>query len=300
LLCAAPFTPSAHKLAGSPSLFNVSDLLMPGDQINRPLTMAGPKSAARAEQSRITMSDPVRPRRSMRFRGRSYIAFVLTPEPPIFEWLADLDAWIARSAGFFIGQPVVLDLSAVTLSKTAIAHLLAELQTREIRIMGIEGANPADLGPELPPLLKGGRGAGAVEKIEKPEVIDPVEPPARETEQAAAPTAPEPGSLLLETPVRSGQSIVFPAGDVTVLGSVASGAEIIAGGSIHVYGTLRGRAMAGSTGNPRARIFCNKVEAELLAIDGYYRTAEDMEPSLRSRPIQAWLQGDVMLIAPLN
>lgn len=262
--------------------------------------MAGPKSAARAEQSRITMSDPVRPRRSMRFRGRSYIAFVLTPEPPIFEWLADLDAWIARSAGFFIGKPVVLDLSAVTLSKAAIAHLLAELQTREIRIMGIEGANPADLGPELPPLLKGGRGTEAVEKIEKPEVIDPVEPPARETEQAVAPTAPEPGSLLLETSVRSGQSIVFPAGDVTVLGSVASGAEIIAGGSIHVYGTLRGRAMAGSTGNPRARIFCNKVEAELLAIDGYYRTAEDMEPSLRSRPIQAWLQGDVMLIAPLN
>ncbi|MFL5068221.1 MAG: septum site-determining protein MinC [Xanthobacteraceae bacterium] len=246
------------------------------------------------------MSDPVRPRRSMRFRGRSYIAFVLTPEPPIFEWLADLDAWIARSAGFFIGKPVVLDLSAVTLSKAAIAHLLAELQTREIRIMGIEGANPADLGPELPPLLKGGRAAGAVEKIEKPEVVDPVEPPARETEQAVAPTALEPGSLLLETSVRSGQSIVFPAGDVTVLGSVASGAEIIAGGSIHVYGTLRGRAMAGSTGNPRARIFCNKVEAELLAIDGYYRTAEDMEPSLRSRPIQAWLQGDVMLIAPLN
>jgi septum site-determining protein MinC len=110
----------------------------------------------------------------------------------------------------------------------------------------------------------------------------------------------EPGSLLIDSPVRSGQSIVFPAGDVTVLGSVASGAEIIAGGSIHVYGALRGRALAGSNGNPRARIFCNKVEAELLAIDGFYRTAEDMEPSLRSRPIQAWLQGEVMLIAPLN
>jgi septum site-determining protein MinC len=247
------------------------------------------------------MSDPIRPRRSMRFRGRSYIAFVLTPEPPIFEWLADLDAWIARSAGFFIGKPVVLDLAAVTLSKAAIAHLLAELQTREIRIMGIEGANPADLGPELPPLLKGGRAAGAVETFEKAEATEPVERPAApESPSPAASATPEPGSLVLETPVRSGQSIVFPAGDVTVLGSVASGAEIIAGGSIHVYGTLRGRAMAGSTGNPRARIFCNKVEAELLAIDGYYRTAEDMEPSLRSRPIQAWLQGDVMLIAPLN
>jgi len=227
----------------------------------------------------------------MRFRGRSYIAFVLTPEAPVFDWLADLDAWTRRSAGFFLGKPVVLDLSALALSKDAVAHLIAELQTRDIRIMGIEGINPSELGPELPPVLKGGRTSGAVE---------PIEPTKREPAPVAPPAQPEPGSLLLESPVRSGQSVVFPHGDVTVLGSVASGAEIIAGGSIHVYGTLRGRALAGSTGNPRARIFCNKAEAELLAIDGFYRTADDIEPSLRRQPIQAWLQGDVMLIAPLN
>ena len=110
----------------------------------------------------------------------------------------------------------------------------------------------------------------------------------------------QPASLLLESAVRSGQSVVFPHGDVTVLGSVASGADIIAGGSIHVYGTLRGRAMAGLNGNPRARIFCNKLEAELLAIDGFYRTADEVETSLRSQPIQAWLKDDVVFIAPLN
>jgi septum site-determining protein MinC len=69
--------------------------------------------------------------------------------------------------------------------------------------------------------------------------------------------------------------VVFPSGDVTVIGSVASGAEVVAGGSIHIYGTLRGRAMACSTGNARARIFCRKIEAELLAIDGLYKTADD-------------------------
>jgi len=228
----------------------------------------------------------------MRFRGRSYIAFVLTPEAPVFDWLADLDAWTKRSVGFFVGKPVVLDLSTVALSRDAIAHLVAELQEREIRIMGIEGVNPAEAGPELPPVLKGGRTAPAIEPTNGAAR-------AKEAEPAPAP-AQEPGSLLLESPVRSGQSVVFPQGDVTVLGSVASGAEIIAGGSIHVYGTLRGRAIAGSMGNPRARIFCNKAEAELLAIDGFYRTADDMEPALRSRPIQAWLQGDVMLIAPLH
>ena len=86
---------------------------------------------------------------------------------------------------------------------------------------------------------------------------------------------------MIEDPVRSGQSVVFMEGDVTVVGSVGSGGEIVAGGSIHVYGALRGRALAGATGNGRARIFCHRVEAELLAIDSYYRTADEIGDSLR-------------------
>jgi septum site-determining protein MinC len=100
--------------------------------------------------------------------------------------------------------------------------------------------------------------------------------------------------------VRSGQAIYFPQGDVTVLGSVASGSEIIAGGSIHVYGTLRGRAMAGTKGDGRARIFCRKNEAELLAINGYYRTAEDWDDTIRSHAIQSWLENGVLKVAPLD
>ena len=111
---------------------------------------------------------------------------------------------------------------------------------------------------------------------------------------------PAVASLMLDSPVRSGQSVVFPEGDVTVLGSVGSGAEIVAGGSIHVYGTLRGRAMAGVNGNPSARIFCQKIEAELLAIDGYYQTAEELDAGLRNRPAQAWLDGGIMRITPLT
>jgi septum site-determining protein MinC len=87
---------------------------------------------------------------------------------------------------------------------------------------------------------------------------------------------------MIEDPVRSGQSVVFMEGDVTILGSVGSGAEIVAGGSIHVYGALRGRALAGATGNGRARIFCHRVEAELLAIDSYYRTADEIDDSMRA------------------
>jgi septum site-determining protein MinC len=95
--------------------------------------------------------------------------------------------------------------------------------------------------------------------------------------------------------MRSGQYIEHLDGDVIVVGSVASGAEIVAGGSIHVYGRLRGRAIAGA-GYPRARIFCRKLEAELLSIDGLYLTADDMEASLRGRSVQVRLDGDSLLI----
>ena len=236
----------------------------------------------------MAVSSVAQQRSPMRFRGRSYMAFALTPEPPIIDWLGELDTWIRSSAGFFVGRPVVLDLSAVTLTAPAIAHLIDELASRNIRIMGIEGVDAEKLGPGLPPLLKGGR-AATVEAVETTAAKQPV-PPARK----------EPSSLLLETPVRSGQSVFFPDGDVTVLGSVGSGAEIIAGGSIHVYGTLRGRAMAGMSGNRQARIFCSRIEAELLAVDGFYRTAEDIDASLQGRVVQAWLNGEVLMVAALT
>ena len=78
--------------------------------------------------------------------------------------------------------------------------------------------------------------------------------------------------------MRSGQSIFHPDGDVTIVGRVASGAEIVAGGSVHVYGALQGRVIAGISGSPSARIFCQEARAELLCIGGVYVTAEDIEP----------------------
>ncbi len=222
-------------------------------------------------------------RQQVRLRGRSYVAFVFCPFVPIVGWLEEIDATLARSPGFFVGKPVVLDLSAVDLSQSAIAHLVTSLEGRNIRVLGIEGVEEAQLTTSMPPLLTGGRHCVLQQtKPEKPEA------------------KPKPTSLLLESPVRSGQSIIFTDGDVTVLGSVGSGAEIVAGGSIHIYGTLRGRAMAGVNGNSAARIYCQRIEAELLAIDGYYQTADQIDDTLRNRPAQAWLEGDVMKITPLN
>jgi len=219
-----------------------------------------------------------------RFVCRSYLAVVLTPEPPIVEWMAEIDQRLKGAGSFLSGAPVVVDLSAVKLSKLAIVHLISELEQRGIRVLGLENADPLSTGAGLPPLVRSSH-AGNV-------MPEKVESPARDVRK-------EP-TLLVDKPIRSGQSIFFPDGDVTVLGSVASGAELVAGGSIHVYGTLRGRAMAGSHGNSRARIFCSKIDAELVAIDGYYLTAESLDRKFPKGPVQAWLDGDAVRIASLD
>jgi len=260
------------------------------------------------------------PRHSFRFRGRNFLALVLRPEKPLADWLADLDQWLERSPGFFSGKPLILDLAGLAFDRTDVVTVLAELGTRAIRILGIEGADPAALDESLPPLLTGGRTSGSVEAVDAiarrppaaPETAQP-SPAAKSGPRvkpgaSAAPAQPEAilppaataQSLLVEAPVRSGQTIMNPDGDVIVLGSVASGAELIAAGSIHVYGALRGRALAGAYGDERARIFCRRFEAELIAIGGYYKVTEDTESGLRHKPVQAWLSGTELMVASLD
>ncbi|GJD51661.1 Septum site-determining protein MinC [Methylobacterium crusticola] len=237
------------------------------------------------------MTSQTSSRPPIRFRGRSFLAVVLAPEAPVDDWLADLDGLARRSPAFFAGRAVILDVGALAPSREALTGLVAALLERDIPIMGIEGAGGAALGPGMPPVLNGGRPSGEIPTPGAPAAAAPAPVPDR---------APSVHSLMLESPVRSGQAILFPEGDVTVMGSVASGAEIIAGGSIHVYGALRGRAIAGAAGTPGARIFCRKFEPELLAIDGLYRIADDIDPALRGRAVQVWLDGDAMRTAALD
>jgi septum site-determining protein MinC len=246
------------------------------------------------------------PRRSFRFRGRNFLALVLRPDLPVSPWLAELDEWLEGSPGFFSGKPLILDLAALAIERADIVGLMTELSVRNIRILGIEGADPAVLDPTLPPLLTGGRTAGSVEAVDTLTRRAPAEPAkAASTGAASAPAAapvpaPQMPSLMIESPVRSGQTIMNPDGDVTILGSVASGAEVIAAGSIHVYGALRGRALAGAYGNENARIFCRRFEAELIAVGGYYKVTEETEPRLRQKPVQAWLAGNELTMAALD
>lgn len=253
----------------------------------------------------MTPAVAVRPQQSIRFRGRSFMAFVLSPLPPIADWLVELESWSRNSPGFFAGRPIILDLEAATLDEAEIIKLIAGLAERGIKIIGLQGVNPDHIGPSLPPLLKGGRQAATAQDADDANEANVVALHRQAQNQGPDQMAgqslnSEPSSLLLESAVRSGQSVIFPNGDVTVLGAISSGAEVVAGGSIHVYGTLRGRAMAGAMGNARARIFCRRNEAELVSIDGYYRTAEETDVNLRGRPTQCWLEDRVLAIAALD
>jgi septum site-determining protein MinC len=249
----------------------------------------------------MKMTDVLTDTRPIRLKGRSFLALVLTPELPLEDWLARLDDLAARSAGFFLRRPIVLDVEGLDIDRSQLRELVAQLGTRNVRIMGIEGARSSLLGLDLPPAMSDGR---PVSDFEAPVAEAAGSRPDNDRGEGAS--RPEPQlvrampSIIVTQPVRSGQSLIFPEGDVTVVGSVASGAEVVAGGSIHVYGTLRGRAIAGTMGNASARIFCRKLEAELIAIDGFYKTAEDMEPGLRGRAVQLWLEGDAIMAGTLG
>ncbi|TIS52924.1 septum site-determining protein MinC [Mesorhizobium sp.] len=231
--------------------------------------------------------------KSIRFRARSFVAFTLTPEASLSEWLESLDRWIGNSPGYFAGRPVVLDLNTLKPEVGEIEALVAELGQRGIRIYAIE-LDGAALGQHLPPTLIGAKEATADGLLVQADRKAGGQGRAEEAKRQA------PDTLMVKTPIRSGQSVFHAHGDVIVLGSVASGSEIVAAGSIHVYGTLRGRASAGVLGNSAARIFCRKNEAELLSVDGWYCTAEEMEPSSRGKAIQAFLDNDTLRIAPLS
>ncbi|HKR90460.1 MAG TPA: septum site-determining protein MinC [Phenylobacterium sp.] len=215
-------------------------------------------------------------------RGRSFMALALAPEPPLAAWFVELDEHLAGAAGLFTNRPMVVDLSlAAAEGRDAVLILLDGLESRGFRIIGLEGASPGLLEhthwERLPTQLYG---------REAPTPVN------------AAP--PRIGGELIEGPVRSGQSVVCEAGDVTIVGAVASGAEVIAGGSIHIYGALRGRAIAGIREGAQARIFCSRMEAEMVGVDRLYRTAENWGAQLHGRAVQVRSDRGALRISALD
>ena len=195
---------------------------------------------------------------SFRFDGRSFVGLVLSPKTPFDAWLTALDGWIGRS-WIFTSRPIIIDFSKTTPTRPEVAQLLAQIKARGLRVVAVDGVDQDWL------TGTNGSSAGNVAALDSLAQGDtPMNGPA-ETQAPSGQSPARPAGLMIEQPVRSGQTVAYPEGDVTVLGSIASGAEVIAGGSIHVYGALRGRAIAGNQDNPKARLFCRHFEPELVA-----------------------------------
>ncbi|WP_420793389.1 septum site-determining protein MinC [Pseudomonas rubra] len=211
-----------------------------------------------------------------------------------------LAAKVAQAPNFFSNTPLVLALDKLPAGEGAVDlpglmrvcrhHGLRTLAIRASRIEDIAAAIAIDL-PVLPP-------SGARERALEPE------PEVKKPEPAPAPVvAPEPAirpTKIITTPVRGGQQIYAQGGDLVVVSSVSPGAELLADGNIHVYGAMRGRALAGIKGNTRARIFCQQLTAEMVSIAGQYKVSEDLRRDpLWGAGVQVSLSGDVLNITRL-
>jgi septum site-determining protein MinC len=197
----------------------------------------------------------------------------LPATPDLATARALLDA--LRAAGVL---PVALAWGSADNEKLAVAlglPLLAKFRAQYEVAAGTAAATPAPAAPAAEPA--------------------PAAPRAAATARANG----EPG-LVQTTPVRSGQQVYAENRDLTAVTSVGAGAEVIADGSIHVYGALRGRALAGAQGNERARIFCREFHAELVAVAGHYKVLEDIPKELRGRAVQVWLENEELRIAALD
>uniref|UniRef100_UPI004055F482 septum site-determining protein MinC n=1 Tax=Candidatus Electronema sp. TaxID=2698783 RepID=UPI004055F482 len=211
------------------------------------------------------------------------------------ELSAQLAEKVRQAPDFFHNAPVVVSLRELDEDEELdLALLIRIVRERGFLPVGITG------GPErlkkraaAMELAALAARAGGRPLAEEPEVKEAA------AEASSVPAPPQEVSRIITEPVRSGQSVAVSQGDLTVLASVGSGAEIAAPGSIHVYGALRGRAFAGCGGSQTARIFCQKLEAELVAIAGVHLVSEDFPASLRSKAVQIRLHGGRLHITAL-
>lgn len=206
-------------------------------------------------------------------RGRFLTALVLRidSESAGDQFFGQIDEQLLKTPQFFLGAPMVLDLgnSAGFREVDAIRDLVDNLRRRELRVFGVQNANDLD--------------ADVLQTLGLINVTTGRDAPLPRAAGPATPAAAAPRPVenkVIRSTVRSGQMIVAEHGDLTVIGSVASGAELIAAGNIHVYGPLRGRAMAGCHGNENAHIFCQSLNAELVAIAGLYQTSETLDAAV--------------------
>lgn len=245
------------------------------------------------------MNAPAKELPSVEFKGTalSVISVVLRSLD-----MAALEKTIAAMPGgkrqFFDGDAAVLDLAAVAEDKAdwkALLKLLREYGVQPVAVCNAGEVLAAAAAKAGLPSVSADDLSRARKPAAEPRPTAAAEPapaPAPVAAPVAAPAAPLAApTMIVDKPLRSGQRVYARGGDLVLTAMVSAGAEVIADGSIHIYAPLRGKALAGATGNAAARVFCTCFEAELVSVAGMYRTFEDGVPEkLRNQPVSVWLE----------
>jgi len=205
---------------------------------------------------------------------------------------------ISLAPEFFRNSPLVLDLQEINKHGYVIdiAALTDIIRKAGLLPIGIRGGNVQQNKQALElliPVYSIHSGGVSNETQKQKKIIPPVPEPKTDTDTGA--DADVTTTTLITQPIRSGQRI-YSVGDLVILAQVSAGAEIMAEGNIHVYNTLRGRALAGVRGNTEARIFCFDLQAELISIAGNYKISEDLDETVRNKPVQIYLQDQALII----
>lgn len=211
----------------------------------------------------------------------------------------DLKQRLSDDPDFFDNDPVLIDLSQVNDAEEEIDFpaLIDALRAHRTIPVAVRGGNEAQMAAanalgltSAPDVMPARRAAPEIhEIIREVEVVHEVEVPA-----------PLADAVIVDKPLRSGQRVYAKGTDIVVLDIVSYGAEVIADGNVHVYAPLRGRAVAGASGNTNARIFSTCMEAQLLSIAGIYRTIEtDLPKEVAGKPAKVRLEGEKIIIEPV-
>jgi septum site-determining protein MinC len=202
---------------------------------------------------------------------------------------------ISLAPEFFRNSPLVLDLQEINKQGYDIdlSALIEIIRKAGLLPIGIRGGNVQQNKRAIELLIPvySIHSGGISAETQKQKTITPVLEPKADLETGTDVTT----TTLITQPIRSGQRI-YAAGDLVILAQVSAGAEIMAEGNIHVYNTLRGRALAGVQGNTEARIFCFDLQAELISIAGNYKISEDLDETVRNKPVQIYLQDQALII----
>ncbi|KTD23495.1 MULTISPECIES: septum site-determining protein MinC [Legionella] len=233
------------------------------------------------------MTDNVLKSQAFKLKGRLYtftVLQLLNHDRVLFA--QQLDEMILKAPRFFDKTPIILDCSALQEVDFDLQAFCQSMREHNLIPVAVQGASPF-----LETVAQcQGLGVLHTSSTQDKDLIE------NEVEEQTT-TPVEIKSKLLTTPVRSGQQVVSKGGDLVITASVSHGAELLADGNIHVYGALRGRALAGISGDKQARIFCQSLEAELVSIAGYYRLSDAIEP--HQGPCQIYLQDEHIHIEPL-